>query len=309
LALTNGIVQFDSNVLGCSANSCWPYYLKSLAITTAIFLFVPSMFLHFLAPPLPQTDMEATTNGYDEVTISANKAFKGKSTAIMVYNELKEAQSDTPVSLLFSLNTMRNIHFLFLIFSYFAGISAGIFIITNNKNIWLSFTNGKDEDWAVQITTAFAVANTVANVISSWATDFLWNKFQLARNKLLAVILLFNAVIFAILTGLSYGISDPNQGQQIMFVICVVCVGFCFGNYLSLLPIIVGDFYGYVNFGIYFGYMQIGATAATFLLPNIAVPIKSDMGNYNIIFVLITIFLILAAAGVFLKRPTPIGRW
>ena len=128
----------------------------------------------------------------------------------MVYNELKEAQSDTPSSLLSSLHTMRNIHFLLLIFStvivpainqwyinpclpqfkrllcwdicchlhYYKydlpGLPPIILIDnrTDNKNIWLSFTNGRDEDWAVQITTAFSVANTVANVLSGWATDF-----------------------------------------------------------------------------------------------------------------------------------------
>lgn len=57
----------------------------------------------------------------------------------------------------------------------------------------------------------------------------------------------------------------------------MVSVGFCFGTYLSLVPIIVGDFYGHVNFGIYFGYMQFGSTAATFIIPNIAQVIKQKM--------------------------------
>jgi len=60
-------------------------------------------------------------------------------------------------------------------------------------------------------------------------------------------------------------------------VICLVSVGFCFGTFLSVVPIIVGDFYGHVNFGLYFGYIQLGATGATFIIPNIAEVIKQQM--------------------------------
>jgi hypothetical protein len=45
-----------------------------------------------------------------------------------------------------------------------------------NKSIWTTFTNGKDASWAVNITTAFSIANTVANVVSGFGTDFLWAK-------------------------------------------------------------------------------------------------------------------------------------
>lgn len=38
--------------------------------------------------------------------------------------------------------------------------------------------------------------------------------------------------------------------MQIVFVVCLMSVGFCFGTYLSLVPIIVGDYFGYVNFGL-----------------------------------------------------------
>jgi hypothetical protein len=46
-------VPVYKNVFDCSADSCWPYYLRSLAVSTAIFLFVPSFGLSLLPPDEP----------------------------------------------------------------------------------------------------------------------------------------------------------------------------------------------------------------------------------------------------------------
>jgi hypothetical protein len=40
----------------------------------------------------------------------------------------------------------------------------------------VTFTGGEHAGWAVQITTGFSIANTIANVLSGWASDFLWTK-------------------------------------------------------------------------------------------------------------------------------------
>ena len=40
----------------------------------------------------------------------------------------------------------------------------------------MTFTGGEHAGWAVQITTGFSIANTIANVLSGWASDFLWTK-------------------------------------------------------------------------------------------------------------------------------------
>lgn len=40
-------------VLDCASDDCWPYYLRSLAVSTAIFLFLPSIGLRLLPPDDP----------------------------------------------------------------------------------------------------------------------------------------------------------------------------------------------------------------------------------------------------------------
>jgi MFS family permease len=307
LALTNGIVEFYKNVFDCSADSCWPYYLRSLAVSTAIFLFVPSFGLSLLPPDEPApAPIQEEEFGVSEDTLPP---VSSSSKADLIHQDLIDGRHNTPVSLFYSLHTMRNIFFWFLILGNFAGISSAVFIITSNKSIWTTFTNGKDADWAVNITTAFSITNTVANIVSGFATDFLWSRFRYPRNKLLSLVLLFDAVVYVILIGLSYGVSDPTAAAQVVFVICLVSVGFCFGTFLSVVPIIVGDFYGHVNFGLYFGYIQLGATGATFIIPNVAEVIKQQMGNYNVIFIFLAVCLATSSLGVYFKRPTPIGRW
>jgi len=89
----------------------------------------------------------------------------------------------------------------------------------------------------------------------------------------------------------------------------MVSVGAGFGSYLSLFPIIVGDFYGHVNFGMYFGYVQIGSCAATFVIPNLANAINSAMGNFNVILVILSAVLGAASLLMFFKKPTPVGQF
>jgi hypothetical protein len=47
------VVAVYKDVFDCSADHCWPDYLRSLAVSTAIFLFVPSFGLGLLPPDEP----------------------------------------------------------------------------------------------------------------------------------------------------------------------------------------------------------------------------------------------------------------
>lgn len=83
-------------------------------------------------------------------------------------------------------------------------------------------------------------------------------------------------------------------------MILMVSVGFHFGTFLSFYPILMADYYGYVNFGMCkhigpspspscvklkwissmnsdFGYMQFASSIATFAIPNVATTIYNSM--------------------------------
>lgn len=143
LALTNGIVEFDREVLGCAEDDCWPYYLRSLAVTTATFLFAPSFILCLLPPdadskakqPQRPTPANHTIQGDDwsEQELARDLfAPAGKvPQAVLVDEALKAGQTDSPVSLLHSLNALGNLFFWLLIFGYFSGIGSAVAIITS----------------------------------------------------------------------------------------------------------------------------------------------------------------------------------
>ncbi len=42
-------------------------------------------------------------------------------------------------------------------------------------------------------------------------------QFHYPRNKLLSLVLLFDAVVYIILIGLSYGVSDPTTAAQVLY--------------------------------------------------------------------------------------------
>lgn len=229
-----GWLTVDKEVLGCVEDDCWPYYLRSLAVSTAAFLFAPSFLLCLLPPDsdskAKQPQRPAPSNHSTERTRTPHIHIHTHTThtsvrlpaiqggdwseqelardlfapagevpqAVLVDEALKAGQTDSPVSLLHSLNALGNIFFWLLIFGYFSGIGSAVAIITStrvrvrvrvcvcggarskhdagNKEIWVTFTGGEHASWAVQITTGFSIANTFANVLSGWASDFLWTK-------------------------------------------------------------------------------------------------------------------------------------
>jgi hypothetical protein len=61
-----------------------------------------------------------------------------RSKAELIHYDLVQGRHNTPVSLFYSLNTMRNFFFWFLIMGNFAGISSAVFIITSTSLLSLS---------------------------------------------------------------------------------------------------------------------------------------------------------------------------
>lgn len=56
-------------------------------------------------------------------------------------------------------------------------------LFADNRTIWLTFTQGENDSWAEHITTGFSIANTVANILSGWASDLCWVKVLTAQMK------------------------------------------------------------------------------------------------------------------------------
>lgn len=142
------------DVLDCAEDRCWPYYLRSLAVSTALFLFLPSFGLSLLPPDDPPPPCTITLVHYAAMpklmgslfslklltkknSCSVKKQFRCRpcprytssqfNAALLSWNpqlshlqaesvhqELKAAQFNEPISFVKSLHTLRNIFFWFL---------------------------------------------------------------------------------------------------------------------------------------------------------------------------------------------------
>jgi hypothetical protein len=83
--------------------------------------------------PTTRHDLRHTTAIQEEefgVSEDTLPPVSSSSKADLIHQDLIDGRHNTPVSLFYSLHTMRNIFFWFLILGNFAGISSAVFIIT-----------------------------------------------------------------------------------------------------------------------------------------------------------------------------------
>jgi len=171
-----------------------------------------------------------------------------------------------PRSLIRSLKIFRHRYFYVLFFSFSIGIGSGVLIISQTTNLWEMYTKRKDDDKTISIIQiSFSIANAIAN-LSGVTSDFLSRKRILTHAKYIGMFMGFGGISFLLLAILFFS----SVFAPIIVAILLISVGFGFGTYLVLFPIVVGEIYGYLDFGKYFGFLQIGSSTSTVLLPILA---------------------------------------
>ena len=112
---------------------------------------------------------------------------------------------------------------------------------------------------------------------------------SIGRYKALALSLAANAVVmlFCIHAATTF----------VAFLVAVAAVGACFGGTMSIVPAIVGDAFGSVNFGQNYSFVYPGYTVASFIGPTAAASAFEALGSYAPAF---TIAGVLALVGVVL---------
>lgn len=95
---------------------------------------------------------------------------------------------------------------------------------------------------------------------------------SIGRYKALALSLAANAVVmlFCIHAATTF----------VTFLVAVAAVGACFGGTMSIVPAIVGDAFGSVNFGQNYSFVYPGYTVASFIGPTAAASAFEAMGSY-----------------------------
>ncbi len=156
--------------------------------------------------------------------------------------------------------------------TYFAGCTAGLMIIMNTTNIWLSIALLRAYDDTAVPHTVYAsfvsqgaLAVIVVSVLNA-AGRVVWGKVSdiIGRRRTLVAIFLYAGTVMLLLNYLnSYG----------LFLLGVASIGFCFGGFLALYPAVTADFFGTrhvgANYGVMFSAFGAGGLLGPWLAPRL----------------------------------------
>jgi OFA family oxalate/formate antiporter-like MFS transporter len=164
---------------------------------------------------------------------------------------------------------LRTPQFRMLWMTYFAGCTAGLMIIMNTTNMWLSTALlNVYNDSAVpasvyaSIVSQGALAVIVVSVLNA-VGRVVWGKVSdiIGRRRTLVVMFIYASIVMLLLNYLkSYG----------LFLFGVASIGFCFGGFLALYPAVTADFFGTRNVGANYGWMFSAFGAGGLLGPWLA---------------------------------------
>jgi len=163
--------------------------------------------------------------------------------------------------------------------TYFIGCTAGLLVIMNIVNIWQSVSiAGITKNAGVVLAPAFAeilsagaVAVMAVSILNSLGR-IVWGRIsdKLGRKKTLMSIFTLCAVAMLILGSLVNFWS---------FVVVVSMIGFCFGGFLALYPVITADYFGVKsvggNYGLMFSAYGAGGLLGPWLAPQLISGIKA----------------------------------
>jgi MFS transporter, OFA family, oxalate/formate antiporter len=214
--------------------------------------------------------------------------------------------------------------FWLLWLTYFAGCTAGLMVIMNTTNVWLSFP-------LLEVARANRVCPkaTFDGIVSAGATAVIvvailnatgriaWGRISDSIGRKSTLMIMFVAAGVAMLA-LNWMSTYP------LFLVGVGAVGFTFGGFLALFPAVTADYFGTKNVGANYGWMfsayGAGGLFGPWLAPKLMsivqkVPCETldkagtivtkpvDAGSYLKAFVISSVLCFAAAAVIAIVRP------
>mmetsp|Transcript_32871 Transcript_32871/g.82561 ORF Transcript_32871/g.82561 Transcript_32871/m.82561 type:complete len:553 (-) Transcript_32871:56-1714(-) len=318
MAWVGAVIAAYANSQGCALETgdtdCWRGQLRLVALI-CVMLITPTVYVFWLSDRARDTAEEGSVTVIEDLSSGKSEEFGQIQLSLEDTHDGSHpaalpSPQETPVTLLESLRIVLNVFFLILSFSFMVGIGAGLLVVTKTSSLWSSFTMGQHESWTTAITVCFSIANAcIGGGISGILSDAL-QKRGISRQYTTAVIfMVFSTVYFAI-GGMQF-ISEEtrinNSGVQVVYMLLIIVTGMFFGTNFVTFPSMVGEFYGHLNFGVYFGYMQVLTAVSTFAVPALATFVFKSNGNYGVLYFLFGDLMLACGLAMFLKKPTPVG--
>eukprot|EP01112_Ceratiomyxa_fruticulosa_P004151 TRINITY_DN1452_c0_g1_i3.p1 TRINITY_DN1452_c0_g1~~TRINITY_DN1452_c0_g1_i3.p1 ORF type:complete len:441 (+),score=61.65 TRINITY_DN1452_c0_g1_i3:228-1550(+) len=245
LAFGASLISFYDKSAHCDTNACWRGEIMIWAIVAGVCATLGTLTFKLKIDPADTMQHSSINEG----------------------EALLHKETDKPLSLLESTVILKSPQFWILFFAYFAGISSGIFVITQAEDLWDYFTTvgSTHPTWFSWVFIFFPIFNYSGTLISVWISNIMVHN-GIPRMKSIAVMLIISAadVLVCGLIHLLVPLKTREESTiiQVLFLALLMLVGLGFGSSFSLFPMLIGEIFGNVNFGKNFGFLQISSSLA-----------------------------------------------
>lgn len=217
----------------------------------------------------------------------------------------KVDSTEVVVSFLQAVNILFIKLYWVVAFAYFVGVSIGLIVVTQTTNLWEDFTG--NSDWVSTISILYSVANASSNFISGAVSDFLDAKGIMSRKVFVSIYMLVCAAVMLAMAGMGLMTSDETS-LQVIYASLMVFVGFAWGTSFTMYPALTGEFFGHLNFGVYFSFVQMGPLVASLVVPYFCSAVYAWTDHFTVVFVTYTVLCTIAGILLFLvkKKAVPL---
>ncbi len=166
--------------------------------------------------------------------------------------------------------------FYIMLVLYGCGTISGLMVISQASSVAVNQV-GMSLSIASLALSLLALSNMLGRMIAGAISD------QIGRINTLSILSLLSMIGLFIL-------SFVGKGQNIVFIIGICIIGFCYGGYMGIYPGFTSDKFGDKNNSINYGIMFIGFALAGYIGPTLMGSIYKSTGTYNEAFIIAIIF-------------------
>lgn len=184
---------------------------------------------------------------------------------------------------------LRDPLFYLLLLLLMVGSVSGLMMISQASPIAQEVVGVHAEKAAFAVS-LMAIANMSGRVLWGAISD------KIGRYRILPA-------IYMMLTLAMFGLTAVSRGEFVLFVFCIMLVGFCFGGLMSVFPALTADCFGTKNNGTNYGFLFLGFALGAVIGPVMAATIKSsNHGDYGRAFLVAALMSILGVLLTFLVK-------
>ena len=162
--------------------------------------------------------------------------------------------------------------------------TSGLMIISQASPMAQSIV-GTDPVKAAWLVGIVAIANACGRFFWGMISDFIGRARSLT-------------LIYVLATAMMFLLVFVKDGQFILFTVCALMIGFCYGGGMGIFPSLTTDSFGTRNSGTNFGFVMIGSAIGSYIGPMLVAQFSSVLNSYSPAFI---VAALMSITGIFLS--------